>query len=106
MTGSLLELIALQLAAAGIGIAVQTLVARRAGEALAGINARRITGGAVALVLALAAWAAVCMLFKILTWHPFSGDTRGSVELTNILLFAGSAAVGYLVCGWSLRRGR
>ena len=39
-------------------------------------------------------WVALCYGFKLLTWKPFAGDTPGSVELTNVLLLAGSALIG------------
>jgi hypothetical protein len=39
-------------------------------------------------------WVALCYGFKLLTWAPFAGDTPGSVQLTNVLLLAGSALIG------------
>jgi len=48
----------------------------------------------VAPLICLPFWVALCYGFKLLTWKPFAGDTPGSIELTNVLLLAGSALIG------------
>jgi hypothetical protein len=51
----------------------------------------------IAVVLPLVCllfWVGLCYGFKLLTWKPFAGDTPRSVELTDVLLLAGSAFVG------------
>jgi len=45
-------------------------------------------------LICLPIWVTLCYGFKLLTWKPFAGDTPGSVELTNVLLLAGSALIG------------
>jgi hypothetical protein len=44
--------------------------------------------------ICLPLWVGLCYWFKALTWKPFAGDMAGSVELTNILLLAGSVSAG------------
>jgi hypothetical protein len=55
--------------------------------------ARRLVAVVLPLI-SLLFWVGLCYGFKLLTWKPFAGDVPGSVELTNVLLLAGSALVG------------
>jgi hypothetical protein len=45
-------------------------------------------------LIGLMFWVGLCYGFKLLTWKPFAGDRAGSVEITNVLMLAGSALVG------------
>ena len=56
-------------------------------------------------LICLPLWVGLCYGFKLLTWRPFAGDIPGSVELTNVLLIAGSALIGVWISA-RLRRGK